>query len=230
MKATDTGIFLQRTAYSDSSLIVTFYTRSNGLQKFVFRGGKKKAHNIFPLSLSELTFYGRKESDLLNLTKVESLAPQTFQFNPVKSAVAFFLAETMRKCVAPGQSDPDFYQFMEEAISELEETDDLVLFPLQFMVSCSQALGFMPLCEDAEMTVFNLDAGTFQHTFSNTDRTYRGASVDLIKSLILGTKPETTAREQREEALSIMLNYFSIHVPRFDQLESYAIVQEVLRG
>ena len=231
MKSTDKGIFLQRTAFSESSLIVTFLTENSGIQKYVYRGGKKKAHNIFPLSISEITFYGRKESELLNLTSVEPVSVQTFQFDPVKGTIAFFMAETLRKCLPFGQQDKDFFDFVEECIHSLENRTNLGLFPLEFLVRCSDALGFMPLYEDAEASVLNLDSGVFQLTRSNSERTQSGPGVDLIRSIVIGEELSPHAgKTEREEALEIMLMYFSIHIPRFDKLESYEIVREVLRA
>jgi DNA repair protein RecO (recombination protein O) len=230
MKSTDKGIFLQRTTFSDSSLIVTFFTQKNGLQKFVFRGGKKKAHNIFAMSLSELCYYGRRDSELLNLTSVESVRPQTFQFDPVKGAIAFFMAETLRKCVTLGQADEEFFDFIEQWVVHLEERENVTLFPLEFLIGCSEILGFKPLCDDPAAAVFNLDAGVFQISSSPIERTYRGDAVVLIKELIERKNSELTQKSDREEALEIMLQYFRIHVPRFDKLESYEIVREVLRA
>ena len=43
MKLVDEAIFLFRTNYSDTSLIATYYTKEHGLQKFMFKGGKKKS-------------------------------------------------------------------------------------------------------------------------------------------------------------------------------------------
>ncbi|MDX2360710.1 MAG: DNA repair protein RecO [Crocinitomicaceae bacterium] len=229
MKSTDEGIFLQRTPYSDSSLITTFYTQKGGLQKFIFKGGKKKAHNIYPLSISELTYYGRKESDLLNLTQVESSKALTFQFNPIKGAVAFFMAETINKCVHQGDVDEVFYQFIKKSIEHLDTTDELGLFPVQFLIECCDNLGFAPLCEIPEAGVFNLDSGIFQMTSSIAERSYSGPSVILIRSLLNGQSPkENPNKQEREEALEIMLEYFRIHIPRFETLDSYDIVKEVL--
>ena len=99
MKAVDEGVFLHRTPYSANSLITTFYTREKGLQKFLFKGGKKKGYQLYPLSVSELNFYGREGSDLINLTSAQATSNHSFQFNPVKSTIAFFIAETIQKCV-----------------------------------------------------------------------------------------------------------------------------------
>jgi recombinational DNA repair protein (RecF pathway) len=85
MKATEEGILLHRISYSESSLVATFLTKNDGIKKFLFKGGKKKSPQLFPLSISELTFYGRKESELLNLTSLDPIGSQSFQFSPIRS-------------------------------------------------------------------------------------------------------------------------------------------------
>ncbi len=231
MKYTDQGVFLHRTPYSDSSLITTYYTREKGLQKFLFRGGKKKAHSVFPMAVSELSFYGRPESELFNLTTVESAFSQTFQFDPIKSAIAFFMAETLRKCVHEGDVDLEVFEFIVEYIQELENTNDLMLFPVSFLIGFSEVLGFKPLLESSDAEVFNLDAGTFQVVGNSSERTRRGVGVEIIASLLSGSSlPSNTSKIAREEALEIMLDYFMIHVPRFKALDSYDIVKEVLHA
>ena len=231
MKFTDQGVFLNRISYSDSSLITTFYTREKGLQKFLFRGGKKKAHNIFPMAISELSFYGRSESELQNLTNVEGSFSHSFQFDPVKSAIAFFMAETIRKCVHEGDSDTELFGFVVGYVEELESTNDLMLFPVSFLIGFSEVLGFKPLIEGRERGIFNLDAGTFQRVGNVSERTRRGSGTDIIAALLLGDElPENTTKKAREDALEILLDYFMIHIPRFKDLDSYEIVKEVLNG
>lgn len=230
MKATDKGIFLQRTAFSDSSLIVSFLTLEGGLRKFVFKGGKKKAHSLYPMGLAELTYYGRQESDLLQLTSADSIRPFQFPFHPVKGAIAFFMAETLRKCVAPGHPDKEFFRFAEAWVNRLEDRSDLVMLPLEFLVDCSDALGFRPLCESPEFRVFNLDSGEFQMVGSALERTMTGEAVEVLRTMVGEGSAPKVSRKVREEALEIMLEYFRIHVPRFDKLESYEIVREVLHA
>ena len=77
--------------------------------------------------------------------------------------------------------------------------------------------------------VFNLDAGVFQHTHSSLERTFSGGGVQLIIELLeKSALDEIPLKNAREEALTIYLNYFSIHSPRFQKLESYEILKEVL--
>ena len=147
MQSTDVDIFLHRSAYSSSSLIVWYYTKKKGLQKFIFKGGKKKAHNIYPLALSELTFYGKSSTDLQNLTLADSLSQSSIPNSPVKGTIAFFMAETIKKCVHLGDADLQLFQFIEDQIIELNSSIELTLIPLDFLVGLSSTLGFRPLID-----------------------------------------------------------------------------------
>lgn len=228
MKTNDFGIFLNRSSYSSSSLIVTCYTFKKGLQRFIFKGGKKKAQNLFPMSHVELTYYGRNP-ELLNLTNAESVIPQSFQFHPVRSSIAFFMAEVILKCVHNGDNDEVLFRFFTNYSSVLNEQESLQILPLKFMIDLSEKLGFKPLNDVQETSVFNLDSGIFQHTHSTLERTFSGNGVRLIMELLdKNTLEDVPTKEAREEALTIYLNYFSIHSPRFQKLESYEILKEVL--
>lgn len=230
MKTTDLGIFLHRTSYSESSLITWFYTKKKGLQKYMYRGGKKKAHSLIPMAITELTYYARNDDKLVNLTNVEGIYPRILQFDPAKTTIAYFMAETIRKCVHLGDGDEDLFLFVEKQIEKLNNNNDLSLFPLEFLIESSKLLGFMPLSESGGATVFNIEEGTFQHGPSTLERTHQGEGVDLILTILKGEEVGITTEKMREQALQIMMDYYSIHVPRLDKLESYEVVREILRS
>lgn len=228
MKATDKGIFLHRLAYSDTSLIVTFYTKSSGLRKFIFKGGKKKAHSLFPMSIGELTFYERKESDLLHLTAVDPATTHQFQFDPVKSTIAFFLGEIVRKCVHQGETDETVFHFVSDQVSILDRSDDHQYYPIHFLIDFSETLGIQPFVESEDAVYFNLDDGTFESYSKVELRIAKGEQAELIKRRIIGLPAKVYSKEIREKALEVMLDYYRIHIPNFDTVDSYEIVKEIL--
>ncbi len=229
MKSNDLGIFLHRSVYSESSLIVWFFTRENGLQKFLFRGGKKKAHSLFPMAVCELSFYGHKNSDLLNLTLVEIAQPSTFQFNPICSTIAFFCVECAKKCMHQGDKDEAVFQFLAHFSNCIETEENKGILPLQFLIDFSETLGFKPYFESDKAIYFNLDAGVFQTSTNAHERILMGQGVNLIADLIKhGEVSERATKNTREEALDIMLEYYKIHIPRFDNLETFDVVKEIL--
>ena len=68
MKNTDLGILIAKKNYSESSLILTFYTELNGLSSFIFKGARKKKLAIFHLGIYELTFF-----DLLGISYTQKI-------------------------------------------------------------------------------------------------------------------------------------------------------------
>lgn len=228
MKQTDQGIFLYRTAFSDTSLIVTYYTAGSGLRKFVFKGGKKKAHQLFPLAPSELTYYGRPESDLLQLTQSEPLFASDFQFDPVKSTIAFFIAEAIRKCVHEFDADQRMFDFLKSKVQSLQNADDNEIshFPLCFLVDFAEMLGIQPLATPNGQ-FFDLDEGNIGDYAPAGNRIEQGVHVDCIVRLIQGEKvniPKAT----RDKALQLLMDYYKTHVPGLHAFETYDIVHEIL--
>jgi len=227
MKATDEGIFLHRTAFSSSSLIVTYYTRQYGLRKFVFKGGKKKAHQLFPLSISELTYYGRPESDLLQLTSCDASVHTDFQFEPIKSTIAFFIAEAIRKSVHEFDVDQNMFIFLRQAVIDLDQREtELGLFPIVFLVELAEMLGMQPLVEGSAR-FFDLDEGTISDSAHPGHRSRSGEQVQIIVDAIHGGSL-SASKATRENALQTLMEYYTIHVPMLKQLETFAIVKEIL--
>jgi DNA repair protein RecO (recombination protein O) len=230
MKSTDYGIFLHRISYSNTSLIISFYTKESGLKKFIFKGGKKKAHNLFPMGLSELSYYDRKESELLQLTEAEPAFPTDFQFDPIKGTIAFFMAEVVRKVVHPNEKDPALFRFLEDEVRNLNAAKESQLIPVLFMIDLAEWLGVQPYIEQASFEHFNLDEGQFEGIRRAQYNVVSGEVAMLIKAHILGQPIPTTTKKIRMEALETMINYFHIHVPGFGELEAFEIVKEVLNA
>lgn len=230
MKCTDFGIFLHRVSYSNTSLIISLYTKESGLKKFIFKGGKKKAHNLFPMGLSELTYYDRRESELLQLTAAEPAFPTDFQFDPIKGTIAFFMAEVIRKVVHVNEKDPALFRFLEETVRQLNDSEDSQLTPVLFMIDLAEWLGVQPFIENNAHPHFNLDEGRFEGVRRDQFNIVSGEIAELIKAHILGLEVQSLAKQKRVEALEAMINYFRIHVPGFGKIEAYEIVKEVLNA
>src|SRR5690606_22137743 len=155
-----------------------FFTKEHGLQKFLFRGGKKKAHSLFPMAVCELSYYGRKDAELLNLTEVETIHPFSFQFNPVTSTIAYFLVECIKKSVHQGDSDTEVFHFLVSYAQRLETDENKGFLPLRFLIDFTDVLGFKPHFDNKDAKCFNLDAGVFQSHMSGHERIVSGPAVD----------------------------------------------------
>lgn len=227
MKQVDEGIFLFRTSYSETSLIATFYTNNHGTKKFIFKGGKKKSHNLFPLAISEITFYERDESDLSNLTGADPVLRQEIQFDPVRSTIAFFMAEVIRKSIETNEKDPELYDFLIQTITGLDKTKDLSVYPIKFLTGFSLQLGIQPLIE-SNRPIINYQDGTIG-VGSNLDaNSEEGDHIQLLVDLFKENAVKVYPKEIRMQALRSMIKYYGFHVPRMEQMETLEILHEIL--
>ena len=232
MKNTDKAILLNRISYSESSLILTYYTFENGIQKFIFQGGKKKAHQLFPLAISEITYYKRPDSDLGKLTSSESKRLLTeLPFHPIKSTIAFFVADVLLKCLKTEESESYLFEFLENVIIELDKSEDLTSFPIEFLVSFSQHLGINPNKLEATCFYFNLMEGTLGNVKPIGDIFHEGEPVQLISEIIdhSGIKNDKiNTKKNRDKALQILIDYYQLHIPQFKNLKTLDVIREIL--
>lgn len=231
MKENDKAIFLHRIPYSESSLIVTLYTFQNGIQKFLFQGGKKKASGLFPLSLNEIHYYRRPDSELGKLTTVipyEML--HSISLNPLKSTIAFFLVDVLMKCLQTNQSDPELYLFTEQKIIELDEKEDLSLYVILFLLEFSEQMGIQPSLENENKLFFHLQDGEFSNKHSREELVAEGEAVFLIQELLKNKETQSTeySKKVKQEAFEILILYYKLHIPKFEIQKSLDIIREIL--
>lgn len=229
MKQSDNAIFLHRITYSETSLIATFYTQHHGIQKFMFQGGKKKGTSLFPLSLCEITFYKRPDSELGKLTEARSseILIELFS-NPMKATLAFFMADVIKQCLQTDQSDPQVFQFLSRSIHALDKAEDLSYISTEFLIGFSEQLGIEPHLQEKNCTYFHLQDGDFSDFDRLGELVATGAGVEFIQTLLRGSTSISESKQTKKEAFEIMLNYFKLHIPRFNVDQSLAIIHDVL--
>lgn len=231
MKKTAKAILLHRISYSESSLILTFYTFENGIQKFIFQGGKKKVNQLFPLALSEITYYKRPDSTLGKISSSDSYHPlSNLPFHPIKSTIAFFVAEVLLKCLQTEESEKAFYLFIEKEIINLDKEEDVSFFPILFLLKLSYHMGIYPNTVSEPFLYFNLMEGEIGSIKPIGDIFHEGNAVNLLSKLIANQTidKEDFSKQIRNDALQILIQYFQIHIPKFNQLNSLEVIREIL--
>lgn len=229
MKENDKAIFLHRIHYSESSLIATFYTYRTGIQKFIFQGGKKKATGLFPLSLSEIHYYRRPDSDLGKLTAVAPYEMlHDLSSNPLKSTIAFFLVDVLKQCLQTDQSDPELFLFVERQIISLDEQEDLSVFVTQFLLEFSEHMGISPSLEIENKKFFYLQDGEFSDIDRKGELIASGQASELIQNLLRGEEVKDVSKDIKQETFELMVIYYRLHIPRFDVQKSLEIIREIL--
>ena len=231
MKEVDLGIVLSRKSYSETSLIVTILTKEKGLKTFIYKGGKKKGQHIFPLCLAEITHYSRKESELLHLTDVSQIKSWSFQFDPTRSALAFYCCELLYQCIKSENIEKELFSYLEKIIGEIDSSPVDPLFPLIFSIELTKLLGFGPLTDEKNYNYFDLSQGAFTSSIEEGDHycQKKSPSIEVIFNLAKGLKPQDQiTKSTRRQSLKTMLDYYRIHIPGFKELKSLAVLETVL--
>jgi DNA repair protein RecO (recombination protein O) len=232
MKQSDRGIFLHRLSYSESSLIVRFYTLKHGTQSFMFKGAKKKKGlNLMPLSTYELTYYGTTGS-LLQLTSAESEnLPLHTHYNIPKTSIAFFMAELLDQCLRDTPQDVALFNFIQSETNWLDITLEYTNYPIWFLLEVSKHLGFYPNLEGTQNT-FNLLEGIVGLPFNALPEIVIGDAIGVLRDALQDTKEAFLSRaitkSTRQELLQHLLTFFKQHQQNFRGLKSLEILQEVL--
>lgn len=224
MKTKDVGILIIKKNYSESSLILTFYTEGNGLISFIFKGAKKKKLAIFHLGIYEISYFKRPESNLGIIQNLEAVVPLTDLFsNPQKIIIGFFIVDVLSQTLKTEHSDPDLFHFIKQVILELEAQNELLLFPLDFLGNYIQKLGFLPLSEIENPLGFDIHSGRF----TSHDTGFEPAVVSTLNQLFQGGMIDCN-RETAKKALQVLLDYYKSHLPLFNAQNSLNVIRDTL--
>lgn len=228
MKQVDKAIFLSRTPYSETSLITRFYTFSGGIQHFLFQGGKKKSSALFPMSICEITYYGRTDSDLKKLTEARPLIPlNSIQQSVYKSTIAFFCADLVKQSIRDEHEDTSVFQFLEDEIIRLENDSNISSFALSFTLGWIEQLGIAPEADEKIRKYLLIDEGIFSdtpHGFSY----HSGREVIQLQEIITQRNFDRYTTTERAAMLDLLLKFLSYHLPNFNTDKSMEIIRAIL--
>ena len=233
MKTAEKGIIINRISYSETSLILKIFTLEHGLKSFLFQGAKKKKGIVLlPLSPIEFTYYQRDDSQLAKINDATLI--HTFceiPFHPIKSTILFFKVEVLSNVLHEGVKDQQLYEFILQELIWLDENNQYANYPIYWLLSLSNYLGFYPLKIDKRAPYFDLENGLFSESTPNTFSYKTGYEVELLHELI-GKDQETIlktklTKEIRKKIVSILLQYFAQHIPNFNHINTIDVIETI---
>jgi DNA repair protein RecO (recombination protein O) len=230
MKQSDYGILLNRISFSENSLITTFFTEKSGIQKFIFLGGKKKVGNLFPLGIYELTYYKRPDSELGKINQAILVNSMNNIFvNPIKSVIAFFVAEILYQGIKSEEKDIELYSFITHEILQLEIQEEVKIFPSLFLLKFISHLGIKPHVEDTNSEYFNLEQGVFATNPSHLDKSVHSNASKAIRDFLIEANDfPILLHANAKDVVSILITYLTIHLPNFKGQKSLEFAKEIL--
>jgi len=238
MQVKTSGIILHSLKYTDSTTIITVYTRQFGKVTYMVRGVNKKrsvnpAAILQPLSLVEMDVYHTPGKNIQRLKEMRMEHPFSgIPFDPVKNALALFISEVLFRTLRQTEPDDSLYLFIENSILQLDCTvKGISNFHLVFLLKLTRYLGFEPNQDDEQVNYFDLMNGVFlKEKPLHTHFTLPEVSSDFIRVLnadYSNMHNLAFTRARRAGLIQSIVEYYQLHIPDFHGLHSLSVLQSL---
>ena len=236
MQIKSAGIILHTLKYSDSATIVTAFTHEFGRVSYMVYGINKKkaacrAAILQPLSLVEIDASHLPSKKLQSIKDIRiSYQATGIPYDPLKNAIALFIAEMLFRTLRETEPNEYLYAFLENSIQTLDCCEDgLANFHLVFLLKLSKFLGFEPNKDEENARYFDLMNGVFtsnapQHShYIKPDATPDFEA--LLRCDFTNMNQMVLSRQQRIKLLEALIEYFRLHIPNFQGVNSLEVLQ-----
>ncbi len=211
-------IFLHKTMYGDSSVIVHGYSKERGRESFMLRGVKKRIQYLHPLNILNLELDNHSRG---SLKSIREIAPK-YQLNSIrsevlKSSIAIFMGELLYKLMLTETGDDILFDYIETSIVLFNElSEPYSNFHLWFMVNLIVKMGFMPgKATEMEYNPFSPSEKALFESFIH---------LPCAQAMRLSLTGET-----RSAFINSMLHYLEYHLGYHIENKSLNILHEVLK-
>ncbi len=233
------AIVLHQIKYSDSGIIVQFFTREYGRLSCLVRGfgnrksGRNKA--LFqPLSVLDLSFYYKDTREIHTIKDFSPVYSPTEIWSDIKKcSVAIFLGEVLTSVLREESPNKPLYQFIENSVNYFNESDESdANFHLAFMARLTGFLGFAPVTEvSGTKKYFDMLNGRFIN-YPPEHSHFANPELSEILAVLFSSSPEKTKNiiltgSLRNEVLDIIVNYFALHLPGLKRINSLEVLRQV---
>ncbi len=233
------GIVLHQLKYSDSGVVVQFYTRKYGRVSFLVKGLRNKKagkHNVFfqPMFILDLVIYYKasREMQLLKEFSV-SYSPAGIQSNIKKSSVAIFLGEVLTSVLKEETPNEGLFDFIEESIVYFDASrEGFANFHIAFLAALSSYLGFEPAPGSGKNDIyFDMLNGIFAPSpplhGNYADREISAILSSFFSSSFGEANKIILNGSLRNDVLDVIVRYYSIHLPGLKKIKSLEVLKEV---
>ena len=237
MEITTDAIVFSSLRYGEADLIVSCFTRSNGLKSYLLRGilksrkGNLKTSYFQLLTQLELVAVHKNKGSLERIKEAKVITPyKTLHTNVVKSGMVMFLAEILKNSIKEEEINEDLYDYLEQSIYWLDQNDEIANFHIFFLIKLSAYLGFYPDTANIEGKYFNLLEGKFvENPFGNYCE--KGDAVEAIKGLFgidFDALPATKlSKKTRLGVLNLLLLYYQLHLQSYRKPKSLMVLNQL---
>ena len=234
------GIVLHTLKYNDTSIIVDIYTELSGRASFLVpipRSRKATVKSVLfqPLALIELEADFRAKGTLYRVKEAKSFHPfSTIPFDPYKSSMALFIAEFLYRAIREEAENRPLFAYLEYSIAWLDECKEgYANFHLVFLMRLSRFLGLYPNLEDYHAgDYFDLLNACFTSIRPQLHSSYINPEEAGRLRQLMRMNYDTMhlfgmSRLERTRCLTIMNDYYRLHLPEFPMLKSLEVLREL---
>jgi len=232
-----TAILLKKIKYGEKNLILQTFTREEGSKAFFIGGslthGKSKA-SLPALSVLDIVATKGK-GDLMRVKEIQ-LIQKNYELisNVHKASLLMFINEVLIKSIGDYNQDEELFDFIAMSIRLLDEQkENEVNYHLKFMLELSKYLGFYPNGQFSESKpIFDMFEGIF-----TSDLPIHQASLSpeisiifdkLLSCSMLNSFEVKMTNKDRRAILSAIIDYYRIHLEKFEELKSKEVLEIVL--
>lgn len=230
-------VALRTIKYNDKNSILSVYSLELGRLSFLVPAGNGREANrrralFMPLSLFECVASIKPGRDLHTMRDPRVLKPlHGLHSHPLKSAISLFVADVLNVVLRESQRDDAVFAFLVDAITRLDAMNDgIANYHLCFMYRLGRFIGIEPDISTYEKgAVFDMQDGRFRmtpplhHKFLNQE----DAQVLAMLSRITfeNMRYYKFNRNQRNDLLDKILEYYTIHYSSLSQLQSLDVLR-----
>ncbi len=225
------AILLSSIKLKDNSILIKLFTKERGLITAYVRNARSKTKKTVKWQITDdlnIELIGNENKDVFGIKEAAyTNALNNRYFEPSRSAIAFFIAESFIKVIHEKNAQTeDLFEFALQTIDKLEKQNSINDFPFRFLVDLSDYLGIKPRAE-LNSDVFNLSEGTIEKK-AYGQQSVSVPEVALIGNyLITGDYGRKINREERLKMLQLMIDFYKYQITSFVDLKTLGVLKEL---
>ncbi len=232
------GLIVKSVKYSETSLILTLFTKALGLQSYMMRGvraskSKGRGNVLQPMQLLHVEVTNRENKNLQTIKEFRpALVYEQIPFHINRTAMGMFMLEVINASIQETEPNEALFEYLESAYHFLDQVEEISpLYHLKFMLGLTGHLGFLPMNNYSTATpYFALDEGQFVEA-ERRDFILSEVNSALFHKLLITPMSAlaelNTTKIQRKSLLSALEAYFKLHVMNFREFRTPLIFGQV---
>ena len=235
------GIVLHTFKIKDSQLIAVVFTQQWGRVSYITTipkshkaGGKHLL--LQPLAEVEIEADMKPRASLFRIKSALPLQPfKSIPYHPFKSSIALFVQEFLYRAVREeGEPSEALYAYLSHSVRWLDLAEqNFANFHLVFLLRISRFLGLQPNIDNYRPgCYFDLLNASFVPVKPSAHAYYvgpveSGHLVNLMRLKFATMHLFKMNRHERQRLLSLINDYYRLHLPDFSELNSLQVLSEV---